>query len=128
MQNLDDLFVAECRKQGFQPNADAMRQAAIDLAGSTLTDQGLIAMPGKGAISLKDFVCSLRGLMPTAFGSLSDDKPAGNMTTDMRREIGTSRKQPLPDDWDQVRSRMIGTTATMMDEVAAMRRKMGAVR
>jgi hypothetical protein len=123
---LEDMFVAECRRQGCQPSADVMRQVAVDLAGGVLTDQGLIVMPGKGAISPKDLVRSLRNFMPTAFGSLTGDKPLGNMTIDMRREIAASRKQPLPDDWDQVRSRMIGLSARMMDERAAMRRKMKA--
>jgi hypothetical protein len=125
MQNLEDLFVAECRKQGFQPNTDAMRQAAIDLAGSTLTDQGLIAMPRKGAISPKDFVCSLRGFMPTAFGSLSDDKSAGNMTTDMRREIAANRSRSLPSDWHDLPKKYSAGSLTgqMMDELAAARRQ-----
>jgi hypothetical protein len=61
MQDLEFLILTEARRQGVKPNADAVRQAGIDLAGSALTEQGLILMPGKGAISPADYVRSLRG-------------------------------------------------------------------
>jgi hypothetical protein len=98
MQDLEFLILTEARRQGVKPNADAVRQAGIDLAGSALTEQGLILMPGKGAISPADFVRSLRNRLPEAFGSI-DDKPAGKpakLTERMRAEIAASRKRPLP--------------------------------
>lgn len=86
--------MAACRKAGFQPNAGAVRSAAIELAGGVLTDQGLIVLPGKGSISPADFARSLRNQMPEAFGALSNDaKPSGNLTADMRREIAARRNR-----------------------------------
>jgi hypothetical protein len=129
--HLEDLILAEARRQGYRPNAEAMRQAAIDLAGSTLNGQNLITMPGRGSISPADFVRSLRSLMPSAFSKVgekpSDDKPAGKTLTEfMREQIEGSRKQiPLPDDFDRVRNRYaVGSlTRTMMDSIAAARRQ-----
>jgi hypothetical protein len=121
MQDVEDEFVTACRKQGFQPSADAMRQAAIDLAGSALT-AGLIVMPGKGSITPKDFASSLRNQMPEAFEALNHVRSSGNLTTDMRREIA-ARSRSLPADWSDIRSRMTGLTAQMMDERAATHRK-----
>jgi hypothetical protein len=107
-----------------------VRQAGIDLAGSSLTAQGLIAMPGKGTLSTADFVRSLRNTMPQAFVPVID-KPATSegrrsgetLTSYMRREVESGLKRPLPEDWDQIRTKVTGLTARMMDEVAAKRRR-----
>jgi hypothetical protein len=120
---LEDMFVAECRRQGLQPSADAMRQAAVDLCGSAVTNGGLIAMPGKGSISPADFVRSLRNHMPESFGSLNDKSQAVSLTERMRREIAANPNRSLPADWSDVRSRMTGLTARMMDALAAARRE-----
>ncbi|UQR64296.1 hypothetical protein LRP30_02960 [Bradyrhizobium sp. C-145] len=131
--NLEDLILLEARRQGYQPNAAAMMRAAIDLAGSFMTTQNLISMPGKGSISPADFVRSLRAQMPDAFGNLVDTSLHTGMrpveqtlTQSMREEIAAGRKQSLmPDDWRQVRAKYAsGTlTAKMMDERAAERRQ-----
>lgn len=130
---LEDLIVKEAQRLGLKPNVEAMRQAAIDLAGSSLTTQNLINLPGKGSISPADFVRSLRSFMPTAFSDLDDkpspsvEKPVGKTLTQfMREQIDAGRKQaPTPDDWQQVRSKYAaGTlTAKMMDQIEAERRQ-----
>jgi hypothetical protein len=128
--HLEDLILTEARRQGIKASEAAVRQAACDLAGSNLIAQGLIAMPGKGTISTADFVRSLRNHMPQAFVPVTD-KPAtpeerrsGETLTDfMRRQVEAGRKRPLPDDWDQIRSRASGLTARSMDEVASKRRR-----
>lgn len=130
---IEDLIASEAVRQGLKMNADAMRTAAMDLAGSAMTKDKLIHMPGKGSISPRDYVNSLRDLMPTAFTTVVTDKTTApderrtgeTLTAYMRRQIGTGRKQiPLPDDFDQVRSRYAASTLTvkMMDELAASRR------
>jgi hypothetical protein len=120
--SIEDIFVAEARKQGVHPNSDAMRHVAIQLAGSTMAGS-LIQIPGTGSISARDYVASIHRAMPEAFKSLHEipvTSPTGNMTTDMRREIDATRSSKvLPDDWDEVRKRMNGRTAEMMDAVAA---------
>ncbi|WP_420737954.1 hypothetical protein [Bradyrhizobium japonicum] len=96
MTDLEDLIVKEARQQGHQPNQDAIRQAGIDLAGATMTSQGLINLPGRGVISPADFTRSLRQSMPDAFCAIDDhqDHPASDTLTERwRAEIATSRKQ-----------------------------------
>ncbi len=125
MTDIEDLILKEARRQGVMPNADAVRQAGIDLAGAVLTGDGLISLPGRGAISPADFTRSLRRAMPNGFVSIadrpatSDERRSGETMTDfMRRQVEAGRKQlQLPDDWEQVRSRYIGLTASMMDSI-----------
>ncbi|WP_065753000.1 hypothetical protein [Bradyrhizobium paxllaeri] len=126
--HLEDLILTEARRQGIQPNADAMRKAAIDLAGSVMTSDGLIALPGRGSITTADFVRSLQKQMPEAFGTLNEGKPAikpsGNLTADMKAELESSRrKQSMPADWGSVRARYSpdSLTARYMEELAASR-------
>ncbi|MCK1702593.1 hypothetical protein IVA86_14420 [Bradyrhizobium sp. 146] len=119
--HLEAMIQTEARQQGYQPNAEAMMQAAVDLAGSVLTDQGLIHLPGRGSISPADFVRDLHGRMPSAFASLADERRAetktGNLTEQMRQEVAASRRQRmLPRDWLAVRSKSTGTTAEHMAE------------
>jgi hypothetical protein len=122
---LEDLFVAECRRQGHQPSADAVRQAAVELCGSAITTEGLIRIPGKGTISPVDFVRSLRNHVPEAFGKIDVEQPQhGNLTERMRLEVAASRNPSVPADWQQVRKRYAtdSLTGRMMDELAAARR------
>lgn len=115
---LEDLFVAECRRQGHHPDADAMGQVAVILAGSSLNDQNLIVMPGKGSLSPADLVRSLRGSMPESFSEICADKPdaqpAGRTLTERyRAEIEASRlKRSLPSDWQQVRAKYDANSVT----------------
>ena len=127
MQEIEDAFVSECRKQGLQPASGAMIAAAVDLAGSVMTDDGLMVLPGKGSLRPGDYVRTLRDRMPEAFGRLNDqsnDRPAGNLTERMRVEVAAGRERRLPSDWDSVRKRYAAgsTTAAMMDEIEASRR------
>ncbi|MEH2510174.1 hypothetical protein V1291_001528 [Nitrobacteraceae bacterium AZCC 1564] len=118
MQELEDLFVAECRRQGCQPNSSAMMQMAIDLAGSLVSGDGTIRIVRNGenfSMRANDYVRSLRDSMPTAFENLTEAKAKGlSLTERMRAEVEASRKG-LPSDWREVRSRVTGLTASMMD-------------
>lgn len=125
MTDIEDLIASEAVRQGLKINAEGMRRAAIDIAGGTLTADRLIAMPGRGSISAADFVRSLRNAMPEGFAPVTD-KPATSderrsgetLTAFMRRQVEAGRKQlQLPDDWEQVRSRYTGLTASMMDSI-----------
>jgi hypothetical protein len=127
---IEDAIASAALKQGLKASAAAMRQVAVDLAGSTMTADHLISVPGKGSISPRDYVNSLRNLMPTAFTPITD-KPATSderrsgetLTSFMKRTIEASRKQHrLPDDWQQVRSRVTGLTQIMMDAIETKRR------
>jgi hypothetical protein len=118
---LETLILTEARKQGCQPNTDAMRQATIHLAGATLNDQGLIHLPNVGSIAPADFIRSLRSQAPESFAALSDKPPvtksSGNLTADMKAEVAANRRQrALPSDWWAVRSNTTGTTAQHMAE------------
>lgn len=122
---IEDAIASAAIAQGLKASAEAMRQAAIDLAGSTMTPDQLISVPGKGTLAPRDYINSLRNLIPTAF-SPATDKPASDerqtgetLTAFMRRQIESGRKQArMPDDWHQVRSRYAAgsTTAAHMDE------------
>ncbi|MGY2902944.1 hypothetical protein [Bradyrhizobium sp. URHC0002] len=119
--HLETLILSEANRLDIQPNADAMRKAAIDLAGSVMTSDGLISIPGLGSISAGDFVRSLHGQMPEAFQALDAKSPAarstGNLTRDMKAEIAANRRQrALPSDWLAVRSKATGTTAQHLAE------------
>lgn len=127
MTDLEDRFVAECRRQGFQPDQHAMQKAAINFCGAKLTSQGLIHLPNVGTISPADFVRSLHSQTPESFAALQDQpsiKPATNLTEGMRQEVAASRKRSLPDDFQSVRARYSADSITgkMMDEIAASRR------
>lgn len=133
MADLESLIVSEARRQGHQPDRHAIMQAAIDLAGATMTNQGLINLPGRGSISPADFVRSLRHTMPAAFTPVSEDKQTTatderrlgeTLTAQMRRVVEASRKPArMPDDWQDVRSRYAEdtTTAKHMAEIEASR-------
>ncbi|MGY3511282.1 hypothetical protein [Bradyrhizobium lupini] len=92
--HLESLILTEARRQNLLPNADAVRQAAIDLAGASLTPQNLIHLPGKGSISPADYIRSLRDQMPEGFIDSAGPtaKAAGNLTEQYRAEIAASRK------------------------------------
>jgi hypothetical protein len=124
---IEDVIASAALKQGLKASAAAMKQAAIDLAGSTMTADQLISVPGKGSISPRDYVNSLRNLMPEGFTPVtdkpatSDERRSGETLTDfMRRQVEATRKKaPLPDDFEQIRNRYaVGSlTRTMMDQI-----------
>ncbi|WP_340671108.1 hypothetical protein [Bradyrhizobium ottawaense] len=95
--HLETLILTEARRQNLRANADAVRQAAIDLAGASLTPQNLIHLPGKGSISPADYIRSLRDQMPEGFGSIDNESPtakaAGTLTERYKAEIAASRTQ-----------------------------------
>lgn len=136
MADLESLIVAEARRQGHQPDQHAVMQAGIDLAGATMTSQGLINMPGRGSISPADFVRSLRNTMPAAFTPVSvsgdrattatEERRSGEtLTAHMRRLVEASRKPArMPDDWQEVRARYAADseTAKHIAEIEASRR------
>lgn len=74
--HLEDLIAKEANRQGIRINADGLRQATVDLAGSVLTGDGLIAIPSLGSISAADFVRSLHSQAPESFAPLNADTPA----------------------------------------------------
>jgi len=128
MTGIETIVVKAAASQGWQATAEAVRQATIDLAGSVISDQGLIVIPGKGAISPGDYATSLRTAMPTAFRPKTD-QPAetseDNLTERYRAEIAaTRRKSALPSNFQEVRSRYADSslTARFMDELAAARK------
>jgi len=93
--HLETLILSEANRLGIQPNADAMRKAAVDLAGSVTTSDGLISIPGKGSISAGDFVRSLHAQMPEAFAKPPATKPSGNLTADMTAEVRSEPPQAV---------------------------------
>ena len=116
MTDLESLIITEAHRQGCQPDQHAIRQAGIDLAGASLTSQGLIRLPGLGAISAADFTRSLRARMPEAFSAIDDkpELPAGNLTSAMMAEVAASRKQARITDADL--DRFTGVTRQHMEE------------
>ncbi|WKA29337.1 hypothetical protein [Bradyrhizobium roseum] len=117
MTDLEDRFVAECRRQGFQPDQNAMQKAAIALAGSKQTPEGLIHLCNVGVISPADFARSLRNGMPEAFAALADDKPAkstghhSGLTKQYTDEIAANRNKSRLD-----ASKFTGMTRRFIEE------------
>lgn len=118
---LEDLIISTARQLGVHPTALAMTQVALDLAGSEVID-GMIVVPGKGALKPDDYLKSLRSAMPSGFAPVAapvEITVTKNLTDEMRREIAESRSNVLPAEWHAVRSRMKGLTAEIMDERAS---------
>lgn len=116
MADLESLILTEAHRQGCQPDQHAIRQAGIDLAGAAMTSQGLIHLPGLGAISVADFTRSLRARMPDAFSPIEakPQRPVGNLTSAMMAEVAVSRKHARITDADL--SRYTGVTRQHMEE------------
>ncbi|MCW2225672.1 hypothetical protein M2232_009204 [Bradyrhizobium japonicum] len=116
--HLESLILTEARRQNLLPNADAVRQAAIDLAGASLTPQNLIHLPGKGSISPADYIRSLHDQMPEGFGSIDSEshtsKPSNSLTERYKAEIAASRKQPRITEADL--ARFSGITRQHLEE------------
>lgn len=98
--HLESLILKEANRQGIQPNADAMRKAAIELAGAALTSDGLIHLPNIGAIAPADYIRSLRSQTPEAFSDLTHDAPVKSigytgLTAKYTAEIAASRAKPI---------------------------------
>lgn len=116
MTDLESLILTEAHRQGCQPDQHAIRQAGVDLAGAVLTSQGLIHLPGLGAISVADFTRSLRARMPEAFSTIDDGKPEAELTVSELR-----RKRPLDAEWQARRASATGITRAHMNEIASRR-------
>lgn len=122
---LEDLIIAEARRQGVHPNSTALMQTAMDLAGSGVAG-GNIILPGRGVLAASAYVRTLREALPNGFSPISPSTTenaafSGNVTADMARKVAASRLRALPDDWDRVRSQVVGKTAAAMDAIAASR-------
>lgn len=116
---LEDILAAEIERQGDRATPEGFRQMLTDTIGRM--DNGFIRLE-RGSISLPDYVRSVRQQNPEFFGSFeAGNKPTGNLTESMRREIAESRSRSLPSDWDSVRNHMTGLTAQYMDEIASER-------
>lgn len=114
--SIEDAVVSAARSKGYAINSTTMATVAIDLAGSKL-DGELIAVPGKGSLSVQDYLRDLHDRAPSGFSRLQQpDKPDAERTvTEMRR------KRPLDAAWHASHARATGITKTMMDEIARNR-------
>lgn len=114
---IEDAIVAAARAVGFAINSAIMTTVAIDLAGSTL-ENGLIMIPGKGALKVQDYLKDLHSRAPSGFSKVQQpDKP------DAERTIGEMRrKRPLDAAWHARRASATGITRTMMNEIETSRR------
>lgn len=111
---LEDMILTEAHRQGIQPNVEAMRLAAVDLAGASLTAQNLIYLPGKGSISPADYVRSLHAQAPERFSNLGD-KPVQStghtgLTARYIAELSASKRKPID------ASRFSGLTRRYLEE------------
>ncbi|UPK17598.1 hypothetical protein [Bradyrhizobium sp. 131] len=113
---IEDAVVSAARARGYAINSTTMAMVSIDLAGSKL-DGDLISVPGKGSLSVHDYLRDLHDRAPSGFSRLQQpDKPDEERTiTEMRR------KRPLDAVWHARRAKVTGTTAAYMDEIARNR-------
>ncbi|MCK1489738.1 hypothetical protein IVB14_04705 [Bradyrhizobium sp. 180] len=113
---IEDAVVSAAHAKGYALNSTIMATVAIDLAGSKL-DGDLIAIPGKGSLSVQHYLRDLHDRAPSGFSRLQQpDKPDAERTvTEMRR------KRPLDAAWHSRRANVSGITAQHMDEIARNR-------
>lgn len=113
---IEDAVVSAARAKGYALNSTIMATVAIDLAGSKLEDD-LIVVPGKGSLSVQDYLRDLHDRAPSGFSRLQQsDKPEAERTiTEMRR------KRPLDAAWHARYAKATGITKTMMNEIARNR-------
>ncbi|MBR0749103.1 hypothetical protein JQ582_34750 [Bradyrhizobium japonicum] len=113
---IEDAVVSAACAKGYALNSTIMATVAIDLAGSTM-DGDLITIPGKGSLSVQDYLRDLHDRAPSGFSRLQQpDKPDAERTiTEMRR------KRPLDAAWHARHAKATGITKTMMDEIARNR-------
>lgn len=116
MDVIEDAVVSAARAKGYALNSTIMATVAIDLAGSKL-DGDLIAVPGKGSLTVQDYLRDLHDRAPSGFSRLQQpDKPDAERTvTEMRR------KRPLDAAWHARHAKATGITKSMMSEIAASR-------
>lgn len=109
----DAVVSAACRK-GFSINSATMALVAVDLAGSTLAGD-LITIPGRGSLSVTDYLRDLHDRAPSGFSRLQqpDKSDAERTVSELRRRRG------LPADWHERRAKVSGLSAQYMDEIAA---------
>ncbi|MBB4426585.1 hypothetical protein GGD66_005155 [Bradyrhizobium sp. CIR48] len=113
---IEDAVVSAARAKGYAINSTTMATVAIDLAGSKL-DGDLITIPGKGSLSVQDYVRDLRDRAPSGFSRLQQpDKQVAERTVAELR-----RKRPLDAAWHDRRAKVSGVTAQHMDEIARSR-------
>ncbi|QPF85512.1 hypothetical protein IC762_04040 [Bradyrhizobium genosp. L] len=106
---IEDAVVSAARAKGYVLNSTIMATVAIDLAGSKL-DGDLIAIPGKGALSVQDYLRDLHDRAPSGFSRLQQP--------DAERTIAEMRgKRPLDAAWHARHAKATGITKTMMDEI-----------
>ncbi|QIP02971.1 hypothetical protein [Bradyrhizobium symbiodeficiens] len=115
--SIEDAVVSAARSKGYAINSTTMATVAVDLAGSKL-DGELIAVPGKGSLSVQDYLRDLHDRAPSGFSRLQQpDKP-----DDRERTISEMRrKRPLDSGWHARHAKATGITKTMMDEIARNR-------
>lgn len=112
---IEDAIVSAAHARGYALNSTTMATVAIDLAGSTLAGD-MIQLPGKGTLSVQDYLRDLHDRAPSGFSRLQQDKPDEERTiTEMRR------KRPLDAAWHARHARATGITKTMMNEIARNR-------
>lgn len=111
-----DAIVSAAHARGYSINSTTMATVAIDLAGSKLAGD-LITIPGKGSLSVQDYLRDLHDRAPSGFSRLQqpDKTEAERTVTELRR------KRPLDAGWQDRHSRATGITKTMMDEIARTR-------
>ena len=113
---IEDAVVSAARARGYSVNAATMATVAIDLAGSSLAGD-MITIPGKGSLSVQDYLRDLHNRAPSGFSRLQQpDKPDAELTVAQLR-----RKRSLDAAWHDRRAKATGITKTMMDEIARSR-------
>ncbi|UPJ88921.1 hypothetical protein IVB16_03755 [Bradyrhizobium sp. 183] len=112
MDFIEDAVVSAARAKGYALNSAVMVTVAVDLAGSTM-DGDLIAVPGKGSLSVQDYLRDLHDRAPSGFSRLQQpDKPDEERTvTEMRR------KRTLDAEWHARHARATGVTKIMMNDI-----------
>lgn len=125
MIDLEDCFVAEARRQGWQPNKGDMTELAITMAGSQVKGD-FIHLPSGYSIHVRDAVKSLRssrGSQEEPGKPADADTPqrATTLSERMRMEVERNRSRSLPSDWNDIRANKVGITADMMDSIASAR-------
>lgn len=120
MMSLEDAFISEARRLGYQPDREVMKAVAVKLAGSTLRD-GYIVLPNGNSLAVADAVKGFRSAHPDNFTAL-DETPKDHGFVGLTKAYLEENRRTKLSGKPESDHRYIGLTARMIEERAAARK------
>ena len=121
--DIEDEFVAEARRQGFQPDHEIMKAVAIELVGSTIQD-GYIVLPNGNSLAVSDAVKGFMAAHSSGFTALAEptEDESDRFSGLTAAYLEENRRMRLSGKPEGTRH-FTGKTLEMMQEIIAARRE-----